>query len=261
MKDAKKFGLELEGKVADFVEEEGAAVGELEATNFLADGAGESAAFVAEEFGFEKTTGNGGAIDFDEGAIAARAEIVDGAGEEFLAGAGFAEEQDGGAGGGGKFDLGEGALERGTLANDFLKIEFTANFFFEVELFFGELVFQRFDFLEGQRVFHGDGDLRGDGLEKLDVFRGERIDPAAGEIQGAEGATVVNQRDATDGLQAFGAKGADDFRVEKVELNTSGDEGLAGGDGAAGGGSFTWNKGFWLKEVLLAGKIKGVNFE
>jgi len=141
LEDAKEFGLEFEGKVADFIEKESAAVGELEAANFLADGAGESAALVAEEFGFEKAAGNGGAIDFDEGAIATRTEIVDGAGEEFFAGAGFAEKQDGGAGWCGEFDLGEGALESGAFADDFLKIEFTADFFLKVELFFGEFIF------------------------------------------------------------------------------------------------------------------------
>jgi len=92
LKDAKKFRLEFEGKIADFVEEERAAVGEFEAANFLTDGAGESAAFVAEKLGFEKAAGNGGAIHFDESAIAARAEIVDSTGKEFLAGAGFTEE-------------------------------------------------------------------------------------------------------------------------------------------------------------------------
>ena len=92
MKDAKKFWLKFEGKVADFVEEERATVGEFEAADFLVDGAGEGATLVAEEFGFEKTAGNGGTIHFDEGAIAPRTEIMDGAGEEFFAGAGFTEE-------------------------------------------------------------------------------------------------------------------------------------------------------------------------
>ena len=44
LQHAKKFRLKFEGKVADFVEEEGAAVGEFEAADFLIDGAGERAA-------------------------------------------------------------------------------------------------------------------------------------------------------------------------------------------------------------------------
>src|SRR5206468_5742597 len=106
-----KLGLQLERNVADLVEEESAAVGELEAADFLVDGPGEGAALVTEELGFKQAGRNGGAIDFDKSTIAARAEIVDGAGEKLLAGAGFAEEEDRGAGGCGELNLGEGALQ------------------------------------------------------------------------------------------------------------------------------------------------------
>ncbi len=74
------------------------------------------------------------------------------------------------------------ALKRGTLADDFLEIEFTADFFLEIELFFGELVFERLDFLEGQCILDSDGDLRGDGLKQLDVFRSEGIKPPARKV-------------------------------------------------------------------------------
>jgi len=142
LKHAKKFRLKFEGKVADFVKEEGAAIGEFEAANFLTDGAGEGAALVAEELGFEQTARNGGAINFNEGAIAARTEIMDGAGEELLAGGRFRRGGDGSAGGSGELHLSQGPLERGTLADDFLKIEFTANFFLEVELLSASLFFR-----------------------------------------------------------------------------------------------------------------------
>ncbi len=160
---------------------------------------------MAEEFGFEKTAGNGGAIDFDESTIAAETEIVDGAGEEFLACPGLAEEENSGAGGSGELHLGQGPLERGTLADDFLKIEFTANFFFEVELFFGEFVLQSFDFLKGQSVFHGDGDLRGDLLQELDILRRESINSAAGDVECSKGLPVGDKRNATHGLHSRGA--------------------------------------------------------
>src|SRR6266550_2250823 len=261
LQHAKKLRLKFEGKVADFVEEERAAVGEFEAADFLIDGAGERAALVAEQLGFEKATGNGGAIDFNEGAIAARTKIVDGAGDELFARAGFAEEEDGGASGRGELHLGQGALERGTLADDFLKIEFTANFFLEVELFFGELILQGVDFLEGQSVFNGNGDLRGDGLKELDVLWGEKIEPPAREIECAESMAVMDQGDAADGLQAFAAKGADDFRVVTVEFGAPHDQGLAGGDRAPGGRSVARDQRLRLEDVLVAGKIEGVNLE
>ena len=115
---------------------------------------------MAEKFRFEKATGDGGAIDFDESAITARTEVVDGAREKLLAGAGFAEEKDGRARGSGKLHLGKSALEHGALANNFLEIKLAANFFLEVEFFDGQLVLERVDFLERQGVFHRDGDLR-----------------------------------------------------------------------------------------------------
>ena len=116
---------------------------------------------------------------------------MDGARDDFFAGAGFAENQNGAAGGRDEFDLGQRAANRGAVAYDFFEIEGAANFFFEIELFFGELVFQRIDFFEGERVFDGDGDLRGDLLDELDVRGGENVDAAAGEIERAEGAAAI----------------------------------------------------------------------
>jgi hypothetical protein len=142
LENAEELGLELERNVADFVEENGAAIGEFEAADFLVDGTGEGAAFVAEKLGFEQAGGNGGAIDFDEGAFTARAEIVDGAGDELLAGAGFAEDENGGRCRRDELDLGESALERSTVTDDLFKIEFAADFFLEIKLLYGELVLE-----------------------------------------------------------------------------------------------------------------------
>src|SRR6202030_1503532 len=65
LEHAKQFWLQLERNIGNFVEKKGATVGQLEAADFLADGTGEGAAFVAEEFRFEKAGGNCGAIDFN----------------------------------------------------------------------------------------------------------------------------------------------------------------------------------------------------
>jgi len=84
---------------------------------------------MAEEFRFEQPARNGGAIDLTNVRIASRAEVVDGPGEKFLAGAGFTEEKDGRARGRGKLHLRKSALEHGAFADNFLEIEFAANFF------------------------------------------------------------------------------------------------------------------------------------
>jgi len=60
---------------------------------FLA-GAGKGAALVAEQLGFDQRFGNRRAIERDKRLLGTRAAVVEGLGEDFLAGAGFALDQD-----------------------------------------------------------------------------------------------------------------------------------------------------------------------
>ena len=73
---AQDFGLGLQAHVADFVEEERAAVGALEGAALFGRacrrGAGDGAVAVAEEFGFDVVFGDGGAVEFDEDAVLAQ---------------------------------------------------------------------------------------------------------------------------------------------------------------------------------------------
>ena len=69
---AQNLGLEFQGKVAHFIQEECSLMGKLQASDLLCDGPRESPFFVAEQFAFEKPGGNGRAVEFDEGVIAAR---------------------------------------------------------------------------------------------------------------------------------------------------------------------------------------------
>ena len=90
---AQQPGLQLGRHVANFVEEQGAALGLLEAPAALGGGAGEGAPLVAEQFRFEQIAGNRGGVDGDEGRVAARAVAMQSTGHEFLAAAGFAGDQ------------------------------------------------------------------------------------------------------------------------------------------------------------------------
>ncbi len=94
LEDAEKLGLGGVGEVSDLVEEHGASGGLLEPADTAADGPGEGAALVTEEFGLEERFGNGGAVDGDEGIPGAVAVLVKGACDQLLAGAGFAADQD-----------------------------------------------------------------------------------------------------------------------------------------------------------------------
>jgi len=77
---------------------------------------------VAEEFALNQSRRDRAAIDFDERAIFARAQVVNGAGEKFLARSRLAEDEDSGACGGDLLDQVKGFLERGALADDLSKI-------------------------------------------------------------------------------------------------------------------------------------------
>jgi hypothetical protein len=57
--------------------------------------AGEGAFLVAEQLTLEQGLGDGRAVDGDEGARAARAQVVDGAGSQLLAGPALAGEEHG----------------------------------------------------------------------------------------------------------------------------------------------------------------------
>jgi hypothetical protein len=118
LKDAEDLGLHVHAHGADLVEEEGATVGYFEEAFLGGDGGGEGSALVAEEGGFEEFGGDGAGVDGDEGLVAARGVLVDGLGDELLAGAGLALDEDGGAAGGGLGDDVEEAEHAVALADD-----------------------------------------------------------------------------------------------------------------------------------------------
>src|SRR5690242_1110925 len=114
---AKQLGLHGKRHIADFVEEEGAAIGLLEFADMTGAGSGERAFLVAEEFGLDEFGGNGGAVEGDEGCFAARGFLVNGASDKLFAGTRFAQNADAGFTGGHAVDLSEELLHGGTRAN------------------------------------------------------------------------------------------------------------------------------------------------
>src|SRR2546430_9554059 len=59
-----------------------------------------------------------------------------------------------------KLHLPKSTLQRGALANNFLEVEFAANLFFEIQLLNRQLVLQRVNLLERQRILHGNRDRK-----------------------------------------------------------------------------------------------------
>src|ERR1041385_2654247 len=92
---------------------------------------------------------------------------MDGAGEEFLAGARLAAYEDSRIGRRDRLDLFEYALERRAGADQLFKVVGGANLVFEVELLAGEFILERFDLAKREDVFDGEGDLISDLAEQL----------------------------------------------------------------------------------------------
>src|SRR6185437_13114294 len=98
--DTQQLGLCADGHLADFIEKDRAVVGGLELANLLLRRAGERAFLVTEQLTLQQRLGQRGTVETDEGAILTRAGVMDGAGDQFLAGTALAANQAGGVGAG-----------------------------------------------------------------------------------------------------------------------------------------------------------------
>ncbi len=110
--------MEVQVHVSDLIEENRSAIGLLEPANPARIGPGERAAFVTEQFAFQKCFGNGGAIDRDERSGGAVAVLIDRPRDELLAGAGIAPDQHRHGRGGDAANLFVDGLHGAALANN-----------------------------------------------------------------------------------------------------------------------------------------------
>src|SRR5207344_610414 len=95
LEHAQELRLHVDRHLADFVQEQGAAVGQLQFSDLAAaPGAGERAVSVSEEFGLEQFSRNGRAVQRNERAAGPLARIVNALRNEFLPGPRLAHHQD-----------------------------------------------------------------------------------------------------------------------------------------------------------------------
>lgn len=127
--------------LGDLIEKDGALLRHLEPTEPAFGRAREGAAFVAEKFTGQKLRIQGGAVYLDEQTVAAAAELMDGLGNQFLAGAGFAENQHGAVGLGHLLDRQShclhgrtGAGQRAQVALAFERLAQIRHFMFDARL-------------------------------------------------------------------------------------------------------------------------------
>ncbi len=86
-------GLQRRRHIPDLIQEQRAAIRLLEATAAQAVRAGEGALLVTEELRLQQFAGNGRGVERDEGLAGTRGMLVQGAGDQFLAGTGFTRDQ------------------------------------------------------------------------------------------------------------------------------------------------------------------------
>src|SRR5205823_14814624 len=95
LQHAQQLRLQRGAHRPDFVQEEGALVRLFEASLASAHGAGERAAHMTEQLGFEQRLRNGAAVDRNEAIRAARAVVMNGARGELFSRSRLASDQDG----------------------------------------------------------------------------------------------------------------------------------------------------------------------
>ena len=159
---------------------------------------------MAEQLAFEQAGGNGGAIELDERSVLAATQAMDGLGDQFLAGAGLAENQDRGLTRGDRCHLVEDLLERRTVTNDLGELPFGPDFAFQVLPLFVETLLQDLDFGRGPVVFQSDRELSSDLRQQRQVFRLKGAGPGAAQDENPQDPIRPEKRDTTQGLETFG---------------------------------------------------------
>ena len=90
---AQQAGLQRQRHVADFVEEQRAAIGLLEASDVSSLRTSERTGFMAEEFAFQQLGGDGGGVERDERLARAWRFAMQRVRDQFLARSGFTGDQ------------------------------------------------------------------------------------------------------------------------------------------------------------------------
>ena len=116
-----------------------------------------------------------------------------GAGNEFLSGARFPENEDGSFTGCDGSDLIEYLLERRTIPHDFSEVAFGSDFAFKVPTPFAEPLFQCFDLRDSPLVFDRQGKLRGELVYQFLIVGVEGILSCASQNEHTQWAVGAHQ--------------------------------------------------------------------
>src|SRR5882724_12974137 len=99
LQNPQQLRLQFERNIADFIQEQRAAIRRFETSDLLRDSSSEGALFMTEELAFEQPQRDRRAVELDERPIPAPAVCVNGLRDKFLAGTGFTFDENCGIGG------------------------------------------------------------------------------------------------------------------------------------------------------------------
>jgi hypothetical protein len=125
--------LQLKRDISDFIQKQRTLVSQLKPADLLSDRTGEGAALMAKKFAFEQTGGNGSAAELHKVPVFPAAALVYRAGDEFLAGARFSQQEYGRIGSRHHFDQLQDLPEGWTLPNDPREVGPWTDFFRSIE--------------------------------------------------------------------------------------------------------------------------------
>src|SRR5580700_2995037 len=197
LQNAKEFGLQFDRNFSNFIQENRTPVSHFEATNALRDRPRKCSFLVTEQLAFEQARRNGRAVQLNEGLRSPCAQIMNGPSDQFLSRACLSVNKDRGVRWRYRFHMFEDSAQRATISNDLGKIHFRANFIFQIQLLFGELVFQLSNLAERTRILHRNRNLISDLGQKLDIAS-KRVVLIFDHTECAPHATSANKWNDTD---------------------------------------------------------------
>ncbi len=161
---------------------------------------------MAEKLAFKQTGRDGSAIDANKSMVAARAQIVNRPGQQFLSRTCFPKNQNRGISRRYGLDLFQNPPDGFAVADDFLEIELGFQLIFKILLLFGQLVLEFGNVPERHGIAQGDGNLARDLREYVHVVIGKVSRPPAKHIQRSHHAFPADQRNPAAGLQRLMGK-------------------------------------------------------
>src|ERR1700688_4801154 len=153
------------------------------------------------------------------------------------------------------FHVFEDSAQRGTISNDLSEIHFRADFIFQIQLLFGELVSELSNLPKGKCILHSNCNLVSDLGQKLDISN-EGIVLIFDHTECAQHATSANKRKDAD-RSNFGVSAVPHSQSPRL-LNAAAPR-FAGAKDQGRYIVVNGDKAFFLDGFVFEGKIQGID--